>query len=107
MKTVVAHLPACPLGSRYDAPPDRHSRTGGEAAASLEIAPLNHSDNLVSFSSFMYFLKKYFLNVYLFLRETARDHRRDRETGREDLKWALWSRQPDAGLELTNREITT
>ena len=59
----------------------------------------------------------YFFNVYLFLREREREKEREREQGRSReigryrirsrLQTPSYQHRPDAGLELTNREIVT
>ena len=53
----------------------------------------------------------FFFNVYLFLgqRETEHERRRGRERGRHRIGNRLQapSHEPDAGLELTHREIVT
>ena len=55
-----------------------------------------------------------FFNVYLFLRETETEHKQGRSREKErDIESETGSRlravskEPDAGLELTDREITT
>ena len=63
--------------------------------------------------SVYFFFLVFFFNVYLFLRQRDTEHERGRVSEREtqNLKQApgseLSAQGPDAGLELTDREIVT